>query len=177
MMENEYHITVNDSVFRTKCWGLHAVILLTGCFALQFVVYSLVDHMGIIHNHDMEEYMPEIALAVTVFVTCMYYFIREKRTNGVMKLGISFREDSVKISANGKDYIVKHDEITEVRKMMVIDRMHDKKGCYRMKIKCHGRSNLEFETTQQEYEAQLDFEKTELFIFYDACRKAGVKSC
>lgn len=70
-MENEYHITVNDSVFRTKCWGLHAVILLIGCFALQFVVYSLLDHMGIIHNHDMEEYMPEIALAVTVFVTCM----------------------------------------------------------------------------------------------------------
>ncbi len=32
-----------------------------------------------------------------------------------MKLGIRFREDSVKISANGKDYIVKYDEITEVR--------------------------------------------------------------
>ena len=27
MMENEYHITVNDSVFRTKRWGLHVVIL------------------------------------------------------------------------------------------------------------------------------------------------------
>lgn len=177
MMENEYHITVNDSVFRTKRWGLHAVILFIGCFVLQFMVYSLLDHMGIIHNHDMEEYMPEIALAVTVLVTCMYYSIREKRTNGVMKLGISFREDSVKISANGKDYIIKYDEITEVRKMMVIDRMHDKKGCYRIKIKCHGRSNLEFETTQQEYEAHLDFEKTELFIFYDACKKAELKCC
>ena len=87
MMENEYHITVNDSVFRTKRLGLHAVILFIGCFALQFVVYSLFDHMGIIHNHDMEEYMPEIALAVTVFVTCMYYFIREKRTRYLLPLG------------------------------------------------------------------------------------------
>lgn len=41
----------------------------------------------------------------------------------------------------------------------------------------HGRSNLEFETTQQEYEDHLNFEETELFAFYDACKKAGLKCC
>ena len=94
-----------------------------------------------------------------------------------MCLEVSFLSDAVKILINSREYTVKYDEIAEVDKMMVIDRIHDEKGCYRMKIKCHGRSSLEFETTAQEYEKHLDFEDTELFVFYDACKRAGIKCC
>ena len=114
---------------------------------------------------------------ISVIIVCVYYYIREKRTNGVMCLEVSFLSDAIKILINGREYAVKYDEIAEVDKMMVIDRIHDEKGCYRMKIKCHGRSSLEFETTAQEYEKHLDFEDTELFVFYDACKRAGIKCC
>ena len=54
---------------------------------------------------------------------------------------------------------------------MVIDRTHTEKGCYRMTIKRHGKSSLEFETTQQEYEEHLDFEKTGLAVFIMPAKK------
>lgn len=176
-MKTEYQITVNDSVFPTKCRGLHAVILFLGCFLLLFLLYSLLWHIGAIHDPKLEAYMPEAAFVISVFVTCIYYGIREKRTGGRMQLDITFLQDSVKLFIKGREYRITYDTVTEVSKIMVIDRMHDQKGCYRMKIKCHGRSNLEFETTQQEYEKHLDFEETELFLFYDACRQAGLKCC
>ena len=71
----------------------------------------------------------------------------------------------------------RYHDITEVHKIMVIDRTHTEKGCYRMTIKRHGKSSLEFETTQQEYEEHLDFEKTGLAVFYNACKEAGLKCC
>ena len=87
------------------------------------------------------------------------------------------RQDAVKLLIKGREYRITYDTVTEVSKVMVIDRMHDQKGCYRMKIKCRGRSNLEFETTQQEYEEHLDFEETGLAVFYNACKEAGLKCC
>lgn len=176
-MKTEYQIMVNDSVFPTKCRGLHVVILFLGCFLLLFLLYSLLWHIGVIHDPKLEAYMPEAAFVISFFVTCIYYWIREKRTGGRMQLDITFLQDSVKLFIKGREYRITYDTVTEVSKIMIIDRMHDKKGCYRMKIKCHGRSNLEFETTQQEYEKHLDFEETELFLFYDACRQAGLKCC
>lgn len=176
-MIKEYQITVNDSVFRTKRQGLHMGILFIGCFIGLLLLYSLVTDIWNLRNTYVEEFMPEVALVISVLIVLLYYFIREKRTNGVMQLNISFLNDSLKIIINRKQYVIKYTDITEVCKIMVIDRMHDEKGCYRMKIKCHGRSNLEFETTQQEYDVHLDFEKTELFNFYEACKKAGLKCC
>lgn len=176
-IKNEYQITVNDNVFRTKSSGLHAVLLFILCFAVQFIIDCIIEYLQIMRNEHIKENIPQIALVISVIVVCVYYHVREKRTNGVMRLEVSFFNDTVKILANGREYIVKYDEIIEIDKMMVIDRIHDEKGCYRMKIKCRGRGNLEFETTTQEYEKHLDFEGTELFIFYDACRRAGIKCC
>ncbi len=176
-IKNEYHITVNDNVFRTKTSGLHAVLLFIVCFAAQFIIDCILEHFEIIRSEYIRDNIPEIAIVISVVIVCLYYHIREKRTNGVMQLDISFLNDAVRILANDSEYIVKYDEITQINKMMVIDRVHGEKGCYRIKIKCHGRSSLEFETTRQEYEKHLDFEDTELFIFYDACKKAGLKCC
>lgn len=176
-IKNEYNITVNDNVFRTKNSGFHAVLLFIICFAAQFIIGCILEHFEIISSEHIKNNLPEIALVISVIIVCVYYYFREKRTNGVMRLEVSFLSDAVKILANGREYIVEYDEIAEVDKMMVIDRIHDEKGCYKMKIKCHGRSSLEFETTAQEYEKHLDFEDTELFIFYDACKRAGIKCC
>ena len=176
-IKNEYHITVNDNIFRTKNAGFHAVLLFIICFAAQFIIDCILEQFKIVGDEHIRDNLPEIALVISVIIVCVYYYIREKRTNGVMCLEVSFLSDNVNILINGREYTVKYDEIAEVDKMMVIDRIHDEKGCYRMKIKCHGRSNIEFETTAQEYEKHLDFEDTELFIFYDACKRAGIKCC
>lgn len=176
-MKQTYHITVNDSVLGPKRWEFHITIFIIICFAVQFLLYSLLDHMGKFHNPYLEDYMPDITLIITMVAICVYYIRREKRTKGVMELEIHFRDDSMSIIVNGKEYSVKYSAITEICQIMVFDRMHTEKGCYRMKIKCRGRSNLTFETTQQEYDARLDFEQTELFIFYQACKKAGLPCC
>ena len=150
-IKNEYHITVNDNIFRTKNAGFHAVLLFIICFAAQFIIDCILEQFKIVGNEHIRDNLPEIALVISVIIVCVYYYIRE--------------------------YAVKYEEIADVDNMMVIDRIHDEKGCYRMKIKCHGRSSLEFETTAQEYEKHLDFEDTELFVFYDACKRAGIKCC
>ena len=63
-MKKEFSIIVNDSVFSTKRWGMHAAILFAGCFIVQFITYCLFDNMWKIHNKYIEEYMPEIENAI-----------------------------------------------------------------------------------------------------------------
>lgn len=176
-MNQEIQITVNDSVFPTKRGGLHAVLLFLGCFGLQFIVYGLLAQVGVFSGNKMESYLPEIAVVSSVLLVCLYYFIRERRTGGVMQITVHFGSDCMKFVINDKNDTVAYDQICEVCKIMVIDRVHDKKGYYRLKIKCRDRGNLEFETTEQEYETHLDFEETGLFALYSACRQAGLKCC
>lgn len=177
MDKKELYITVNDNISITGNQRLYVVLLFIKCFALQFILYSFCGYMGLLDDTYVEEYMPEIALLVTVIIICLYYYIREKKTNGVMKLAARFFDDSLQIMVYGKEYIVKYSDIKEVCKIMLIDRVHTEKGYYRIKIKCHGRFNIEFESTGQEYEKHLDFEDTELFVFYAECMKAGLKCC
>ena len=176
-MNQEIQITVKDSVFPTKRGGLHAVLLFLGCFGLQFIVYGLLAQGGVFSGNKMESYLPEIAVASSLLLVCLYYFMRERRTGGVMQITVHFWSDCMKFVINDKNDTVAYDQICEVCKIMVIDRVHDKKGYYRLKIKCRDRGNLEFETTEQEYEAHLDFEETGLFALYSACRQAGLKCC
>lgn len=104
-------------------------------FAAQFIISCVLEQFKIVGNEHIRDNLPEIALVISVIIVCVYYYIREKRTNGVMCLEVSFLSDAIKILINGREYAVKYDEIAEVDKMMVIDRIHDEKGCYRMKNK------------------------------------------
>ena len=121
--------------------------------------------------------MPEGAFVIVLLIVCVYYALREKRTKGVMQLKFRFDSDAIRLNVNRRQHLVRYHDITEVHKIMVIDRTHTEKGCYRMTIKRHSKSSLEFETTQQEYEEHLDFEKTGLAVFYNACKEAGLKCC
>lgn len=176
-MNQSYQITVNDSALSTKRWGLHAALLFIGCYALEFLAYCLIDHIFGIYNYYVEEYMPEGAFVIALLIVCVYYALREKRTKGVMQLKLQFDSDAIRLNVNRRQHVVRYHDITEVRKIMVIDRTHTEKGCYRMTIKCRGKGSLEFETTQQEYEAHLDFEETGLAAFYNTCKEAGLKCC
>lgn len=42
-IKKEYHITVNDNVFRTKNVGFHAVLLFIICFAAQFIISCVLE--------------------------------------------------------------------------------------------------------------------------------------
>lgn len=127
-MNQEIQITVNDSVFPTKRGGLHAVLLFLGCFGLQFIVYGLLTQVGVFSGSKMESYLTEIAVVSSLLLVCLYYFMREKRTGGVMQITVHFGSDSMKFVINDKNDMVAYDQICEVCKIMVIDRVHDKKG-------------------------------------------------
>ena len=176
-MNQTYKITVNDSALSTKRWGLHAALLFMACYALEFLAYCLIDHIFRINNYYAEEYMPEGAFVIALLIVCVYYAHREKRTKGVMQLKLRFDSDAIRLNVNRRQHLVRYHDITEVHKIMVIDRTHTEKGCYRMTINRHGKSSLEFETTQQEYEEHLDFEETGIAVFYNACKEAGLKCC
>lgn len=177
MRESKFRITVNDSVFSTKGAGLHRGILFTGCFILQFVCYLILPHMGIRYSQAVEEYLPVAMLVISMLIVCVFYYIRDKRTDGVMPVDIVVSGDGISITIGDKQYIRKMNEIVEISKVMVINRMYNEKGKYKVKIKCHGKCDIILESTEQEYDRHLDFENTGLFIMYNECKKMGIKCC
>lgn len=176
MTEQKFQITVKDSVFRTKGAGLHMCLLFAVCFLVQFIVYIILDQVGIISGH-WEDTIPFLALVISVLVVCVFYYIRDKKTNGVMKADILISQEKLQITVDGRSYLRNISDITEIRKVMLINRTYTEKGKYQLKIKCRGKSSLVFESADQEYEQHLDFEKTELSALYDACKNIGIKCC
>lgn len=176
MTEQKFQITVKDSVFRTKGAGFHMCLLFAVCFLVQFIVYIILDQVGIISGH-WEDTIPLLALVISVLVVCVFYYIRDQKTKGVMKAEILISQEKLQITVDGRSYLRNISDITEVRKVMLINRTYTEKGKYQLKIKCRRKSSLIFESTDQEYEQHLDFEKTELSALYDACKNAGIKSC
>ena len=66
--ENEYRVTVNNSIFHTKLRGTHVVILFIACFAAQFSIYAVTQKMFNIQNYYVEEYLPEAAFIISIFL-------------------------------------------------------------------------------------------------------------
>ena len=176
MTEQKFQITVKDSVFQTKGAGLHMFLLFAVCFLLQFVVYVILDQLGIISG-KREDMIPLLALVISVLVVCVFYYIRDRKTKGVMKAVILISQEKLEININGRQYIRNISDITEVRKVMLINRIYTEKGKYQLKIKSRGKSSLIFESADQEYEQHLDFEETGLSALYDACKSIGIKCC
>ncbi len=176
MTEQKFQITVKDSVFQTKGAGLHMFLLFAVCFVLQFVVYVILDQVGIIPSKG-EDIIPLLALVISVLVVCVFYYIRDRKTKGVMKAEIMFSQKKLEITINGRQYIRNISDITEVRKVMLINRIYTEKGKYQLKIKSRGKRSLIFESADQEYEQHLDFEETGLSALYDACKNIGIKCC
>ena len=54
-IKKEYHITVNDNVFRTKNVGFHAVLLFIICFAAQFIISCVLEQFKIVGNEHIRD--------------------------------------------------------------------------------------------------------------------------
>lgn len=67
-------------------------------------------------------------------------------------------------------------DISEVSKIMVINKTYSDKGYYRVKIKNKGKKYVIY-STADEYEKHLDFEQTELSRLYFEFKARGVKCC
>ena len=72
MTEQKFQITVKDSVFQTKGAGLHMCLLFAVCFLFQFMVYIILDQVGIIPG-KREDIIPLLALVISVLVVCLFY--------------------------------------------------------------------------------------------------------
>lgn len=126
MTEQKFQITVKDSVFQTKGAGLHMCLLFAVCFLFQFMVYIILDQVGIIPSKG-EDIIPLLALVISVLVVCVFYYIRDRKTKGVMKAEIMFSQKKLEITINGRQYIRNISDITEVRKVMLINRIYTEK--------------------------------------------------
>lgn len=177
MMKKEFEMLINDSVLRTRSAQLHMCILFIGCFLVQFAGYVILEKTEMIRTERLEEVIPLLALVTSTLAVCIFYYIREKRTAGVMMVRVNIDDDRLQLAIGSKKYLRDLSDIKEIRKTMIIDRIHNEKGKYRIKVCCHGKGTWIFESTEQEYEKHLDFENTELYRFYDACRSVGIKCC
>ena len=73
-IKKEYHITVNDNVFRTKNVGFHAVLLFIICFAAQFIISCVLEQFKIVGNEHIRDNLPEIALVISVIIVCILLY-------------------------------------------------------------------------------------------------------
>ena len=55
-------------------------LLFAVCFLLQFVVYVILDQLGIISG-KREDMIPLLALVISVLVVCVFYYIRDRKTS------------------------------------------------------------------------------------------------
>lgn len=71
---------------------------------------------------------------------------------------------------------IAYKDIKEVEKVMIINRIYDEKGHYRLRIKT-GHRSYRFYNPAEEFEKHPDFEETGLAQLYYEFRRHGVKCC
>lgn len=176
MDENRFDVTVDDSIFGGKSPGLFMGLLLCFCVCIQFFAYIILEEKDII-SIENDNTVAIFVYVVSILVTVLFSIIREKKTNGVMKISVTMLDDAMEIDAQKKKWVIRYEDIQEIRKQMIISRFYDEKGRYKLKIVRKNRPALIFETTAQEYEKRSDFQDTELYVFYRACKRQGIKCC
>lgn len=177
MNENCFHVTVEDSVFCGKSPGLHRAILFSACYLVQFFVYIILDMSTTLFIENGNAVFLFMLIDSTI-ITALFYEIKEKKTKGVMKISVTMTDDYMELTAKKKKWIIYYKDITEIRKqMMITPRTYEEKGHYKLKIIMRHKPALVFESTGEEYEKRSDFEETELYTLYKACKKQGIKCC
>lgn len=104
---------------------------------------------------------------------------------GVVKFGrifpsteiqeVLFQKDKVVFRRGKRESEIFYADITEVQKIMVINRYHVEKGYYRVKIKMKMRSYTMY--SGEDSNKQLDFSQTDINKVYLEFQSRGIKCC
>ncbi len=87
-----------------------------------------------------------------------------------------FNQDHVIFMKDNSEKTIYYNDIAEVQKTMILNRMHEEKGYYRMRVKHKGGCYVLY-STEKEYDERLDFEQVELSDLYFELKRRGVKCC
>lgn len=173
---NTIKVKINDSVLPGRSPGLFLCVLFSCCFVFGFAIYIWLQ--GKLHLPETyDDLAAWFILVSSVLIVVVFCMLRSRKRSLDAEMIANLLDDTMKIQVGNKCWTIPYADIKEISKRMIIDRGYQEKGHYRVKVKRHHHLSLVFETTEDEYEKRMDFEETELYQFYDACRTRGVKCC
>ena len=152
---------------------VEGIVFLLVFFSVFLVTFLLPD--PIVEQQD--EMISLIAFMLALASSVLVAYVMERKYGVTQQLLVTFGEEQCVMRKGRREWIVPYQEITSVVKVMVINRIFDEKGAYRVTIKRKGHSSITFWTTDQEYQEHKDFQDTQLYGLYQEMKSHGVKCC
>ena len=152
---------------------VEGIVFLVVFFSVFLVTFLLPD--PIVEQHD--EMISLIAFVLAFASSVLVAYAMERKYGVTQQLLVTFGEEQCVLRKGRREWIVSYQEITSVVKVMVLNRMFDEKGAYRVTIKRKGDRSITFWTTDQEYQEHREFEDTQLYGLYLEMKRHGVKCC
>lgn len=150
--------------------GIVFLLIFLGVF---FITLFLPDSM-------VEQYDDIISLAAIIPAVAgavLVEYVMERKYGVTQQLFVDFQEECCVLRKGRSEWNISYQDITSVVKVMVINRVFDEKGAYRVTIRRKGRRSITFWTTDQEYQEHRDFEDTQLYGLYLGLKSHGVRCC
>lgn len=170
-------IQIEDNILPGRHSGIFTGVLFAMCILAGDRVVVLINNIYELSDSRFASWLEFGIIVGCVLLFCLMVHYREKKTHGIMEMHVIFSGHGVDITVRKKTWSLSYSDIREVRKIMIMNRFYPEKGRYRVQIKKKTGGTLNFYTTQSEYDAASDFEKTGLYQFYQSCRAHGVKCC
>lgn len=150
-------------------------------FALLFVVlffgeFYLYCNVPILQKIP-DDIFPFLCLASGLFLMFFAYYLDEKRHGNTETLSAEIQDNVLILSQGPSHWRIPLTDIKETVKIMCINRVYDEKGKYKLIIRRKKHRPLTFMSTNEEYQAHVDFAETELSKLYFLLRSQGVKCC
>lgn len=152
---------------------VEGIVFLLIFFCLFLITFLLPD--PIVEQHD--EMISLIAILVALVSAISVEYAMDRKYGVTQQLSVIFEEEQCVLRKGRREWIVPYQEITSVIKVMVINRVFDEKGAYRVTIRRKGHRSITFWTTDQEYQEHRDFEDTQLYGLYLGMKSRGIKCC
>ncbi len=120
----------------------------------------------------MNEILIEFLLVVFSFIILKSFY----NVFSEQELEAVFTNEYVVLKKKNSKRTIYYNDIIEVQKIMILNRMHEEKGYYRVRVKCKGRDYVLY-STETEYDKHMDFDEVEVSEIYFELKKRGVKCC
>lgn len=166
-------IDVRRGYYGKSGFLVEGIIFLLVFFVVFCITLLLPD--AVVDQHD--DMISLIALILAAAAATLVAYITDRMFGVTQQLLVTFEEDHCVLQKGRREWILPYQEISEVVKIMVINRFFYEKGAYRVTIRRKGHRSISFWTTDQEYQEHRDFEDTQLYELYLEMKNHGVKCC
>lgn len=164
--------TMEDKIYKVTVEKMNRVQILITLLVIYFGAFGGSSFLE--SNCDIS-ISGEVILLVILVVMCILLTKFERYFPKAEELEATFKKDVVVFKRRRAERIITYSDITEVEKIMIINRYHSEKGYYRVKVKTKGRTYAMY--SGEDSNKELDFSETELSGIYYEFKNRGVKCC